>query len=394
MADVEDTQELLGILCEAAAAQCRATGAAVFRAVEENDRVRAGRRPAGGEGDVIAATGTLLAARGLSFPLPGSMMRDVLRTRDVAAVDDFSGSSLPLTRVAPTLRVGPLLLAPMLAHNAIVGVLGVARDTGAPAFGEHEFHRLRTIADHAALAVWKSELLDRAQAADRAKGRFLATVSHELRTPLTALAGYEELLADQVIGALSETQHDIVERMRSVTQHLATVIEELLAFSSLEEGKERVRPTEFLAADLMRSAMAVLEPMARQKHLELHCDIPSEPVRLNNDVDKIRQVLVNLGGNAVKFTDKGFVRLTLSVTPSEARFCVADSGPGISAHDLGQLFRPFSQLDTGLTRRHGGTGLGLYVSRTLASLLGGRIEVESQPGEGSVFTLVLPRAAA
>jgi len=394
MADVEDTQELLGILCEAAAAQCGATGAAVFRAVESSDPSKQHGRSAGGEGDVVAATGALLAARGLSFPLPGSMMRDVLRTRGVAAVEDFSGSSLPLTRVAPDLRVGPLLLAPMFAHNAIVGVLGVARDTGAPAFGESEIHMLRTIADHAALAVWKSELLDRAQAADRAKGRFLATVSHELRTPLTALAGYEELLADQVIGALSEPQHDIVERMRSVTQHLATVIEELLAFSSLEEGKERVRPTEFLAADLMRSALAVLEPMARQKHLDLRCEIPTEPLRLNSDVDKIRQVLVNLGGNAIKFTDKGFVRLSLAATPFEAHFAIADSGPGIAPSDMGQLFRPFSQLDTGLTRRHGGTGLGLYVSRTLATLLGGRIEVQSTPGTGSVFTLVLPRVAA
>jgi signal transduction histidine kinase len=390
MADVEDTPELLGILCEAAAAQCDASGAAVFQTDEQHRDGADGAEVA--EGDVVAATGTLLAARGLSFPLPGSMMRDVLRTRDAAMVDDFSNSAYPLTRVAPNLRLGPLLLAPLAAHNAIVGVLGVARDAGAAPFTNREADRLRTIADHAALAVWKSELFDRAQAAARAKSRFLATVSHELRTPLTALAGYEELLADQVLGTLSEPQHDVVERMRSVTQHLAGVIEELLAFSSLEEGKERVRPTEFLAADLMRSVAAVLEPMARQKHLELRCDVPSKPLRLNSDVDKIRQVLVNLGGNAVKFTDKGFVRISVESDTAEARFAVADSGPGISREDLALLFRPFTQLDTGLTRRHGGTGLGLYVSRTLATLLGARIEVQSTVGEGSVFTLVLPRA--
>jgi signal transduction histidine kinase len=132
--------------------------------------------------------------------------------------------------------------------------------------------------------------------------------------------------------------------------------------------------------------------MARQKHLELRCDIPPEPLRMNSDVDKIRQVLVNLGGNAVKFTDRGYVRVSLSSTRTEARFAVEDSGPGISKQDISLLFRPFSQLDTGLTRRHGGTGLGLYVSRTIATLLGGRIEVQSTPGQGSVFTLVLPRA--
>jgi signal transduction histidine kinase len=103
-------------------------------------------------------------------------------------------------------------------------------------------------------------------------------------------------------------------------------------------------------------------------------------------------VLVNLGGNAVKFTDKGFVRISVESDTAEARFAVADSGPGISREDLALLFRPFTQLDTGLTRRHGGTGLGLYVSRTLATLLGARIDVQSTVGEGSVFTLVLPRA--
>ena len=158
-----------------------------------------------------------------------------------------------------------MLLAPLIAHDVILGVLAVTRDMGASPFSTREIRRLRAIADHAALALWKAELLEQAQAADRAKSRFLATVSHELRTPLTALAGYEELLADQVIGPLSESQLDVLDRMRSVTQHLASVIEELLAFSSLDEGRETVRPTDFLAADLLRATAAVIEPLARQK---------------------------------------------------------------------------------------------------------------------------------
>src|SRR5207237_7347532 len=128
------------------------------------------------------------------------------------------------------------------------GVLAVTRGEGGLAFTQRERDRLRVLADHAALAVHKSLLLQQAQSADRAKGRFLATMSHELRTPLTALAGYGELLADQVIGPMSDSQLDVLERMRSVTQHLAAVIEEVLAFSSLDDGRERVRPTEFLAA--------------------------------------------------------------------------------------------------------------------------------------------------
>ena len=135
------------------------------------------------------------------------------------------------------------------------------------------------IADHAALAVHKSLLLEQAQSADRAKGRFLATMSHELRTPLTALTGYGELLADQIIGPMSEPQLDIVERMRSVTTHLSAMIEEILTFSSLEEGRETVRPSEFLADDLVRSAVAVVEPLAEQRGITLELELRSTAVR-------------------------------------------------------------------------------------------------------------------
>jgi signal transduction histidine kinase len=216
-------------------------------------------------------------------------------------------------------------------------------------------------------------------------------VSHELRTPLTALAGYGELLADQVIGPLSESQLDVLERMRAVTQHLSVVIEEVLTFSSLEGGHETVRPTDFLAADLLRATAAVVEPLARQKHLAFHAAVPDEAIRMTSDVDKIRQVLVNLAGNAVKFTEKGSICLSLERRDGDVAFLVTDTGIGIAKDNLERLFQPFAQLDAGLTRRHGGTGLGLYISRRLAELLGGRIEVESEPGKGTRFALVLPR---
>jgi len=377
MAGEPDTAALLEILCEAGAEQCAGTGGAVLKVI-------------GNEGEVVAAVGGPLVALGKRFALPGSLMREVLRTHDVASVADFSNSARPLTRVVPELHVGPMLLAPLIAQDTIVGVLAVTRDSGAPAFSPREAHRLRAIADYAALALRKAELLEQAQIADRAKSRFLATVSHELRTPLTALAGYEELLADQVLGPLSDNQLDVLERMRSVTQHLAAVIEEVLAFSSLDEGRETMRPTDFLAADLVRATAAVVEPLARQKHLAFEYTVPSAPVRMTSDVDKVRQILVNLAGNAVKFTDRGFVRLELETGERSVQFIVRDSGIGIAAADMERLFQPFAQLDTGLTRRHGGTGLGLYIARSLAELLGGRLEVESSPGRGSSFTLTLP----
>jgi signal transduction histidine kinase len=372
-----DTDSLLEILCGAAAGQCGSNGAAVLK-------------PVGKEGEVAAAIGPLTIARGHRFALTGSLAREVIRSRDAVAVEDFTGSNGPLMRVVPELVVGPMLLVPLMAHGVMLGVIAVTRDAGAPPFGDHDIECVRAIADYAALALWKAELLDQAQAADRAKSRFLATVSHELRTPLTALAGYEELLADQVIGPLSDAQLDVLERMRSVTQHLASVIEEVLAFSSLDERREVVRPTDFLAADLVRAVSAVVEPLARQKHLGYRCIVPDEPIRLTSDVDKIRQIVVNLAGNAVKFTDAGEVTLELFRRDGGVCFRISDTGVGIAPSDIERLFRPFAQLDTGLTRRHGGTGLGLYISRGLAELLGGRIEVESTPGTGSRFTLVIP----
>src|SRR5205814_3004964 len=136
-------------------------------------------------------------------------------------------------------------------HDLILGSLAVMRDMQSVPFSTRDAQRLRVIADHAALALWKEELYEKAQAGDAAKGRFLATISHELRTPLTALTGYQELLTDEVIGPLTEPQTDVVERMRSVTHHLTVMIEEVLAFSSIEAGREVVRPTEFLAEDLV-----------------------------------------------------------------------------------------------------------------------------------------------
>jgi signal transduction histidine kinase len=376
MAGETDTAKLLEILCNAGADQCLANGAGVLKATAN-------------EAEVVAAIGPLAIARGRRFGLTGSLAREVIRTRDVVSVEDFSGSARPLSKVAPDLGLGPMLLAPLIAHDVILGVLAVTRDSGSEPFSDREAHRLRAVADYAALTLWKAELLEQAQSADRAKSRFLATVSHELRTPLTALAGYEELLADQVIGPLSDGQLDVLERMRSVTQHLASVIEEVLAFSSLDEGHETIRPTDFLAADLIRATAAVIEPLARQKNLAFTYSIPDAPIRMTSDVDKIRQILVNLAGNAVKFTDSGEIRLELERQNGNVRFTVRDTGIGISRQDLERLFKPFAQLDTRLTRRHGGTGLGLYISRGLAELLGGHIEVESDPGKGSAFALVL-----
>ena len=379
LAEVTDVAEVLRALCDIAMRQCNASAAAVLRVI-------------GQRGEVVAAVGDLAPARAQFFELEGSLLMQAITEQRIVVEGNYRDSGRPLMRVAPDLALGPMLLAPLRAHGETLGVIAIARGVGDLPFRPGEIARLTVLADHAALAVHKSLLLLQAQSADKAKGRFLATMSHELRTPLTALAGYNELLIDQVIGPVSESQLDILERMRSVTTHLSAMIEEILSFSSLEEGREIVRPTDFLAEDLVRASVAVVQPLADQKKLAVKVSLPPASVRMTSDIDKVRQILVNLLGNAVKFTESGTVSVRLEVRGSAVWIDVEDSGIGIPDDELTRLFRPFAQVDSGLTRRHGGTGLGLYISRRLCTLLGGHIEVASTPGAGSTFSVVLPQS--
>lgn len=377
-AAVADTSDLLSILCAAATAQCGGQGATLISMGES-------------EGELMSAVGILGPAQGRRFPLSGSMAREIADGRQALLQEDFNATPRPLSQRLSDIEIGPIVVAPLIAHERVLGLLMVARDRRSVPFTTRDAQRLSVVADHAALALWKSQLLEQAQEADRAKGRFLATMSHELRTPLTALAGYEELLVDAVLGPLSEMQREVLERMHYVTEHLAAMIEDVLAYTNLETGGEVVRPTDFLAADLLSAAAAVVQPLADQKRLPLVTESFAKPIRMTTDIDKARQILVNIASNAVKFTDAGEVRLALESDGDAVRFVVKDTGAGIAAEDLVRLFRPFSQVDSGLTRKHGGTGLGLYIAHRLTALLRGRIDVESTVGEGTTFTVVLPR---
>lgn len=233
-------------------------------------------------------------------------------------------------------------------------------------------------------------LADILEGATQARNSFLRVVSHELRTPLTALTGYGELLADGILGPLTPLQQDTIERMRAATLQLTTMIDGVLTFSRLEAGAERVVMTWLSPMNMLQSIAATLDPTARKKGIALVVRDEELGRPLQSDEEKVRQILTNLVGNAIKFTEAGQVRLSLEDDDLEVRFVVTDTGVGIAPDDLGRLFRPFMQLDAGLTKRHGGSGLGLYISSRLAELLGGRVDVTSTPGMGSVFTLTLP----
>lgn len=238
--------------------------------------------------------------------------------------------------------------------------------------------------------VLRARLFEQMQMGPGSKHAYLTTVSHELRTPLTALTGYGELLAEQIIGPLNAQQQDMVDRMCSVTHHLAVMVEEILTYSSLEAGREVVKAAPASPGAIVRAAVGTLAPQAEQKDISIDVDIAPDVSFLSTDADKVRQILVHLGSNAVKFTERGEIRIVVRREYGSVRFAVHDTGIGIEPSRMDMLFQPFVQLDGGLTRKHGGTGLGLYISRRFASLLGGRIEVRSDVGAGSIFTLVLP----
>lgn len=379
MAAVPDSAALLRLLCESAREQAGATGTSVLRVSD-------------GEGHFVGASGCLEQVLGRRMPMAGSLSERFVRSpaaESIATPAYHSGSSA-FNDLAESLGIGPMLVMPLRCHGQLLGVLSVARPRGAAPFTERDRAKVHVIADHASLVLWKSDLLEQTQAANEAKAKFLASVSHELRTPLAALAGYGELLGDQVLGTLSESQLDAVERMRGVTNQLTLMIDEILAFTALDGGRERVSLRPASPEDLLAAAAGAVENMALRKGLRFRLEIePSAPAILT-DPDKTRQILVQLAGNAVKFTDRGEVVLALRHSREEVRFEVRDTGIGIAREAFDALFLPFSQLDGGLTRRHGGTGLGLYIARRLAEMLCGRIDLESEPGKGSTFTLVLP----
>ncbi len=233
-----------------------------------------------------------------------------------------------------------------------------------------------------------------AEAAAAVKGEFLANMSHELRTPLTAVIGFANLLAEEP--DLSVRAQRYVGRITTGGRTLLSTINDILDFSRLEQGRIALDPRPVAITDVVASVLEMLAPDAAAKALVLRVEGDDvAPPTLHLDPDRVRQVLLNLVGNAVKFTEVGEVRLETdyNIETGRLRMSVTDTGPGVAAEDQALLFARFSQIDAALNREHGGTGLGLAISRGLVELMGGEIGVESDPGQGARFWFEIPAPA-
>ena len=237
----------------------------------------------------------------------------------------------------------------------------------------------------------EAELATRAEAASEAKSTFLATMSHELRTPLTAIIGYEELLSDGIFGPVTELQRGHLGRLKRSATHLLGLIDQILTLARVEAGREPLQCTRVSMTELLEGTTTMIEPLARSKGLDFTTQLTDDALVMETDEMKVRQILVNLLGNSVKFTDRGTVSLRVQAAGEMVVFEIRDTGIGIGPDDLERVFGAFWQVEQRPTRKVGGSGLGLSVSRRLARLLGGDIRAESTVGAGSVFTVILPR---
>ncbi len=340
---------------------------------------------------VVAGLGVMEPLVGVSSPAANSLTHRAVEVhRAIAATtaelpDEYAGTREHLLRAG----ADHLALVPMRAGDAAVGMLAVANSAAHGPFGDEQLRVVSLLADQAGLSVCNARLYQGAQAATRAQSEFLAMMSHELRTPLNALEGYAGLMEDELFGPLTERQRDALRRMRVSRRHLIELIDSVLDLARVEAGTRRAEREDVDLRALVESVGEAMSGAAVSKKLDIEIDAAGV-ARLRTDPGLLRQVLTNLLGNAIKFTERGGVVLRARMEGGRALIEVEDTGPGIAPEHRERIFERFFQVDPSMTRREGGTGLGLALSREFVRLLGGELTVRSEVGKGSVFGVSLP----
>jgi signal transduction histidine kinase len=256
---------------------------------------------------------------------------------------------------------------------------------------------LQTFTSHSVLAIENARLFREVEekrigleAASKHKSQFLANMSHELRTPLNTILGYTELILDHIYGEVSEKVRDVLTRLEKSGRHLLVLINDILDLSKIEAGQLALSLSDYSMEDLVQAVLTGVESLAAEKRLSLRATVAPDLPLGHGDERRLNQVLLNLVGNAIKFTEAGEVQIEVKALDGAFLLSVSDTGPGILQSDQTKIFGEFQQVDSTSTRKKGGTGLGLSISKRIVEMHGGRIWVESNPEKGSTFSFTIP----
>ena len=330
------------------------------------------------------------------------------RDRDARWVRRWRGArrfSSPISRSGRAPRCATLTLAAGFHSALIVPLVGAERILGAiilmrqeaGEFPPETVRLMQTLASQSVLAIQNArlfrEIADKSEQlalASQHKSQFLANMSHELRTPLNAILGYAELLVDGIYGVLPDRPKGVLERIQNNGRHLLALINDVLDLAKIEAGQLTLTLEDYTLPEVVRSVVTATEPLATAKGLKFTTALQDDMPMAHGDARRVSQVLLNLVGNAIKFTDAGEVEIRAASANGQFTLTVRDTGPGIADADQERIFGEFQQIDNSNTRQKGGTGLGLAISKRMVELQGGTISVESALGQGSTFRVVLP----
>ena len=345
--------------------------------------------------------GPLEALIGRRYPLdretaPGRAIVDAqtIHLPDIEALDSVEFAAA--RRFGAQLGFRAALAAPMLREGTAIGAISLRKPEPGP-FTPRQIQLLEAFAAQAVIAIENVRLFTEIQekshqleVASQHKSQFLANMSHELRTPLNAILGYTEMMVDGLYGDVPEKAQGVLERVQANGRHLLGLINDVLDLSKIEAGQLSLAVEEYSVGDMVSTVMSATESLARTKNIALVSAVPQGLPRGMGDARRLTQVLLNLVGNAIKFTDEGKVEIRARQQGDRFKISVVDTGPGIAPADQAKIFEEFQQVDNTSTRKKGGTGLGLSISRKIVELHGGRITVESDVGKGSNFKITIP----
>lgn len=382
-----DIQPVLDVVAERAARLCDAEDAIIFRVVgDHHQRVAK-------YGSIPAPDAPVPITRG--FPGGRAILdRQTIHIRDIEAeIDTEYADVKPIQK-----QIGQrtVLATPLLREGVSIGAIVIRRLQVRP-FSERQIALLKTFADQAVIAIEnvrlfqelenKNELLE---AANKHKSQFLANVSHELRTPLNSIIGFTRIVLRRTEGKIEQLQKENLQKVLISSEHLLSLINELLDLAKIEAGRMEVYAENFKLEEVVRIATATVEPMLKNGNVKLVTEMPPDLPPLKSDRDKLKQIVLNLLSNSAKFTEKGEIKVAAVRNDGTLKLTVSDTGIGMNSEALKYIFDEFRQVDMSTTRKYGGTGLGLAIVKRLSNLLGGDIEVTSEEGKGSQFTVTIP----